>query len=308
MKRAAMVVVTLLVVAWAMAQPTPQAQQTPPAGQAGTPQAGTAQTGAAATPAPGKRPPQAKSQAEFNDYLAASKETDPAALEKAADDFATKYPDSELRILLYKDAMHSYQNANNGSKMAEMADKVLKLDPDDPEALLASSEVIAERTRETDLDKDQRYEEATKEAQHALTTIDTDVAVPAGTPQERVDAYKNLLRSSLYSVLGTIDFNQEKYPDAETLLRKSIDAYPAQPDSVVVLRLAIALDKQGKYAEALKQANTAVEMTQDNTSTGTLARRERDRLVQLTGGSPSSAPAPAAKPPAGSPQPSNPPH
>ena len=80
---------------------------------------------------------------------------------------------------------------------------------------------------------------------------------------------------------------------------KSIDAYPAQPDPVVVLRLALALDKQGKYPDALTQANQAVELTQDGTNAGTTARHERDRLVQLTGGTHSSgsSPAPAAKPP-----------
>ena len=58
--------------------------------------------------------------------------------------------------------------------------------------------------------------------------------------------------------------------------------------------LALALDKQQKYAEALKVANRAVEMTQDNTVIGTPARRERDRLQQLTGGA---APAQPQTPP-----------
>jgi hypothetical protein len=74
-------------------------------------------------------------------------------------------------------------------------------------------------------------------------------------------------------------------------LQKSIDAFPSQPDPVVVLRLALTLDKQQKYPEALKVANKAVEMTQDNTAIGTPARRERDRLQQLTG-----AATPAAQP------------
>ena len=57
-------------------------------------------------PPAGKRPPQAKTQAEFDAYKVAAADTDPAALEKAADDFAAKFPDSELRILLYRNAMH----------------------------------------------------------------------------------------------------------------------------------------------------------------------------------------------------------
>jgi tetratricopeptide (TPR) repeat protein len=291
MKRAAIMLGMLAVTVFAVAQQQPPAQQTKPS----TPPS-TAQTGAAA-PAPpaGKRPPQAKTQPEFDAYNAAYvNQKDPAAMEKASDDFAAKYPDSELRALLYKTAMRGYQNANNSDKMSEMAQKLLTLDPNDPEALVLAAEAMTEHTRDTDLDKDQRYDQATKYAQRSLETIETDVSVPAGTPQSQVDAYKGLLRSTAYSVLGTIVYNQTKYADAETYFRKSIDAYPAQPDPVVVLRLALALDKQSRYPDALKEANRAVELTQEGTAAGTTARHERDRLVQLTGGS--SAPAPASKP------------
>jgi tetratricopeptide (TPR) repeat protein len=304
MKRAAMVFGVLAVAALVAAQQQQApAQQKQPAGAAGTTQSGSAQSGSAtATPPQGKRPPQAKTQAEFDAYNAAiANQKDPAAMEKSADDFATKFPDSELRVLLFKAAMRGYQNANNGDKMLEESQKLLKLDPDDPEALIASAEVIAERTRDTDLDKAQRFAQATKYAQHALETIDTDVPVPANVAQAQIDAYKGLLRSSAYSVLGTIQYDQEKYADAQSYFQKSIDAYPSQPDPVVVLRLALALDKQGKYGDALKEANRAVDLTQEGTAAGTTARHERDRLVQLTGGIPvSGSPAPPSNPPAGS--------
>ena len=314
MKRAAMVFGVLAVAALVAAQQqTAPAQQKQPAGAAGTTQPGSAQSGSAqsgsaqqgsATTAPpqGKRPPQAKTQAEFDAYNAAiANQKDPATMEKAADDFATKFPDSELRALLFKAAMRGYQNSNNGDKMLEESQKLLKLDPDDPEALIASAEVIAERTRDTDLDKDQRFAQATKYAQHALETIDTDVPISANVPQAQIDAYKGLLRSSAYSVLGTIQYDQEKYADAQGYFQKSIDAYPSQPDPVVVLRLALALDKQGKYGDALKEANRAVDLTQEGTAAGTTARHERDRLVQLTGGIPvSGSSAPPSNPPAGS--------
>jgi len=300
MKQAAVILGLLAVTSFAGAQ---QTQQTPT--QQKQPSQANTQSATQPGPPAGKRPPQAKTQPEFDAYQAAMKTAnDPAAIEKSADDFAAKFPESELRVLLYRTAMHAYQSSNSAEKMLAMGQKVLQIDPDDPEALIGAAEVIAERTRDTDLDKDQRLEEAQKDAQRSLQTIDTDVAIPAGTPQERIDAYKGFLRSSAYSILGTLAFNQKNYTEAEAQFRKSIDAYPAQPDPVVVLRLAIALDNQGKYPDALKEANRAVELTQENTSAGTLARRERDRLVQLTGGS---NPAPASKPPAGAAQNTNPP-
>ena len=300
MKRAALILGILSFAIGAEAQTSTQtAQQSPAAnGQSATqptPAQGGAQnaTQGAATPA-AKRPPQAKTQPEFDAYKAAAATTDPAALEKASEDFATKFPDSELRVLLYKNAMRLYQNSNNSDKTEAMGRKVLSFDGDDPEALVIVAEVIAERTRDSDIDKEQRFSEAASMAQKATQTIDTDVQVPPGTPQDKIDAYKGMMRSQAYSILGTIDFKKENYPAAEQNLQKSIDAYPSDPDKVVVLRLALTLDKEQKYPEALKVANRAVEMTQDNTPIGTPARHERDRLQQLTGGA---APAQTQTPP-----------
>jgi tetratricopeptide (TPR) repeat protein len=293
MKRAAVILAILSLgilsfAVWAEARTSgqPAQQNAPAAGQAAPAQG--------ATGPQAKRPPQAKTQPEFDAYKVAAASPDAAALEKAADDFATKFPDSELRVLLYKSAMRNYQSANNGEKTEAMGRKVLSFDGDDPEALVIVAEVIAERTHDSDLDKDQRFSEAIAMAQKATQTVDTDVQVPAGTPQEKIDAYKSLLRSNAYSILGTIEFKKENYPKAQEDLQKSIDAFPSQPDPVVVLRLALALDKQGKYPEALKAANRAVELTQENTAIGTPARRERDRLQQLTGGA---APAQPQSPP-----------
>jgi tetratricopeptide (TPR) repeat protein len=167
-----------------------------------------------------------------------------------------------------------------------MGRKILSIDGDDPEALVMVADVIAERTRESDIDKDQRYDEAMKMAQKAMQTVETDTTFNPGTPQEKIDAYKALLRSNAYYVMGTVDFKKNNFAAAQANLQKSIDAYPAEPDPVAVLRLALSLDKQDKYPDALKVANRAVELTQENTQIGTLARRERDRLQQLTGGAP----------------------
>src|SRR5262249_1794090 len=108
---------------WSFGQDKPASgQAAPAAGQAAAPQ--------------GKRPPAAKTQPEFDAYKAAVAQTDAAAIEKAADDFATKFPDSELKPVLYKAAMHAYQQTNNADKMTDMARKILAYDADDPEALL----------------------------------------------------------------------------------------------------------------------------------------------------------------------------
>lgn len=281
MKRVAMIGAVLAVATWSWAQSNSKPDTR-----------GAAQTGTQAPAAQGKRPPQAKTQPEYEAYKTAVALTDAAAAEKAADDFATKFPDSELRVMLYKSAMHGYQKAGNSDKIVEMGRKGLAIDGDDPELLVTVASELAEKTRDTDLDKDQRLDEAMKMAQKSLQTVDTDISIPPGTPQEQVDAYKGQLRSFAYSIIGTLEFKKDNFTAAETDLRKSIDAFPSQPDPVVVLRLAISLDRQNKYPEALKEANHAVELTQETTSAGKLARQERDRLNLLVGGN-ATAPKPA---------------
>lgn len=255
------------------------AAQNPPAGQPAQP------AGQSAAPA-GKRPPKVNSQEEFTAYKAAAALTDAAALEKAADDFAAKYPDSELRPLLYRSAMQRYQAANNADKMLDMSKKVLAIDPDDPEALLGAAQVLAERTHDTDLDRDQRLAEARKDAERALVTVDTDIPA-SGYPPEQLASYKGYLRSEAYAVLGKLSSDAKNWSQAETELRKSIDAFPQQVDSIAVLRLAVALDMQNKIPEALKYADQAVELTKDrpDSGAGKAARDEKDRLTKLNVGS-----------------------
>ncbi len=243
-----------------------------------------AQNAPAGQAAAGKRPPQAKTQEEFAAYKAAVALTDAAAQEKAANDFAAKFPDSELRPVVYKSVMHLYLQGNNGDKMIEMAQKILSYDADDPEALVGVAQVLAERTRDTDLDRDQRLAEARKDALRALVTVDTDVP-SSGYPPEQLNAFKAFLRSDAYTILGTLDFNKKAWADAEGNLKKSIDAYPQQPDPVAIFRLSVALDMQNKYPEALKYANQAVDLTKEGTNAGDAARKEKDRLTQLTGSS-----------------------
>jgi len=240
---------------------------------------------AAAPVAPsGKHLPQAKTQPEYDAYSAAMASTGPEAMEKAGDAFAQKYPASEITILIYKQAMHAYQNANNGDKTVEMGRKCLTLDGDDPECLVMVAQSLSERTRDTDLDKDQKYAEAQKDAEKSLQTIETDLIVPPGTPQDKIDEEKGFFRSTAYAALGIVYFSKDTkddYAKAEDNLRKSIAAYP-QPDPVTVLRLAIALDKQDKYTDALVEADKAVALTKEGTPAGDPARREQSRLQKLT--------------------------
>lgn len=283
MKRIGMLVALVAMCGMSLGQDKP-ATQTAPAGQA------------AAAPQ-GKRPPKVNSQEEYAAYKTAVVITDPAAAEKAADEFATKYPDSELRVLLYREGpLRNYQRVNNEDKTLEMARKVLAIDPDDPEALLAVSQILLNQTHDADLDKDQKIAEAKKCAERVLVTVDTDVPTSSYTP-EQLAQFKGYARSEAYEFLGTIAFNAKNWAEAEANMKKSIDAYPSQPDPIAVYRLAVALDMQNRIPEAMKIVQQAIDLTKDHpdSSVGKAARQEQDRLTQLNGGTPPGQSAPPQK-------------
>ena len=278
--------VLIIVLAASLAAAQSQSSASTPASSS-SPQVG--------TPNIGRPPIQTKTREEYKAYQAAvANSQNPEAMEKAADDFATKFPNSEVRVLLYRAAMDSYQNAGNPEKMMNMGLKVLAIDKDDPEALIGIAEILEERTGPTDLDRQQRSEQVVEYATHALKTLDTDLAVPAGTSPDRVDAYKKYLRSTALAIIGTIYYKQEHFAEAGAKLRDAMESDAANPDPVIVLRLALALDQQKKYSDALEQANRAVELTQEGTDLGRMARNERDRLVVQAGGSGASAVAPSS--------------
>lgn len=278
-----------------------------------------APAGAQAAPAgPQHRtPPSAKTQEEFTAYTAAAQNPDLAAAEKAADDFVTKFPDSNLKALLYNTLMRRYQQADNSDRALEMARKELQYDPEETTALVTAATALAEHTRDSDLDRDERYDEATKYAQKAIATIDTGLMVPPNAPEEQVQQYKKMLLSAAHQALGMVYLQQaqaatDRKPPAsdqeiaalnaksEAEDSQAIAMAPAgQIDPLIYLRLAVAQDHQQKYDKALDSANKAVQASADNPNINEIAKREVERLRKLTGSG--AKPAPATSTPGSAP-------
>jgi tetratricopeptide (TPR) repeat protein len=237
-----------------------------------------------------KTPPAAKTADEFAAYNAAVANPDTAAAEKAADDFAQKYTQSDLRGLLYSNIMRRYQQANDSDKTLEMARKVLTYEPNDPVALVMAATVLAERTREGDLDRDERYDEAIKYAQRALETTNTDLMVPANAGAQQLDSAKKVLLSMAHSAIGMVDLDRKNDAAAAQEFQQSIAlSAPGQVEPLTYLRLALAQDHLKQYPEALISANKAVEASPTNSPVAMLAKQEVDRLTKLTGNSGSGA-------------------
>jgi tetratricopeptide (TPR) repeat protein len=277
----------LLSASLAMAQAT---ASKPPAPAQGT------QAAAAPAAPPAQHQPQAKTTEEYAAYSLAASKTDPAQMEAAADDFAQKFPNSELRELLYVRAMNLYQQQNNSAKVIAMGRKAIELNPTNPVPLVAVASALVMDTRESDMDRDNRYAEASKDAQAALDNVDTGLEVPPNVPPAQVAAAKANLRSIAYDTLGVIAMNKKDYPAAEQSFQKAADLMKDQPDAVVYLRLSVAQDNEKKYPQALDSANKAIQYAQEGSAEKNLAKQQQARLQKLITES-NAQPAPAASAP-----------
>lgn len=268
-----------------------------PASQTPTTNAGSGATtqnpGSGATHS--KAQPLAKSQEEFNAYQVAAAKPDPSAMEIAAADFEKKYPESELLVALYSGVMQKYQNINNPDKVMETGHKILQLDPENVPALALTSYVISETTRETDLDRDQKYAEGIKNAQRVISTINTALVVPPTVTPEQLAGVKGFLISMADSAMGYIELKQKNFAASEQHFKAAIDASKGTDgDPMTYLRLAIAQDNQKKYTDAMANSDKAIELAQAQHSDAVvgMAKNEKDRLSKLT----ASASQPAKQP------------
>jgi tetratricopeptide (TPR) repeat protein len=275
---------------------TVQAQTSAPAGNQPSGQAASGQ--APAGPANGgHRMLQAKSQDELKAYQDAASKTDPAQAEAAANDFAAKFPTSELRAALYMRVMNMYAQSNNSDKVIDTGRQAIAADPTNPVPLMEVASTIAETTHDTDLDREQRLAEAAKDAHAAIDNVDTGLLVPANADPARVAGAKHTILTNSYDTLAMVDMNRNDYQSAVTNLQKAIDQSKDNPEGVLYLRLSVAQDKLQQYPQALDSANKAMQYSKDGSAAQNLAKQQQERLQKLIaagGAKPAGSPAPAA--------------
>jgi tetratricopeptide (TPR) repeat protein len=242
-----------------------------------------------AEPAPVRKPdksqPMARSNEELAEYNAvlSTSTTDLAAAKKLAAAFVEKYPESELKVVLYSRLMQTAFGQNDADRVLEFADRVLALEPENTIALVLSATVYAERTEETDLDRDPKLTKGESRAETAIRTIDTGLVLPAGITPEQAQGAKNMLLGMAHASLGQIATIRRDFPAAEKHLSESARLTAARPDPLTLYRLAVALHQQKKFkdAKAANEKALAAAQAENNTHVLELAKKEKEILDQV---------------------------
>ena len=208
------------------------------------------------TPAGGTKvapvPKTKEEEAAMKDAIA--KASDPAAFQAAVDDFATKFPDSNVRGMLYRQLMLVYEQQGNADKGYEAGRKALTFDPDDPLTLSDSALYLASHTHDSDLDKDERLAEARKMGNDAIANID-QLRLSAQASAEDREKFKKFVLGQAYSALASADYASKNWASAETNFAKSVEA---SPDAATTVRLGFAQRMQNKLDAALVSFTKAI--------------------------------------------------
>jgi tetratricopeptide (TPR) repeat protein len=234
------------------------------------------------TQPPGRRPI-VKSQQEYDDYRLAAAATDGPALEKAAAEFAEKYPQSELRRYLCLKTLRQYQSESNAVGMLGAGERVLALDPDNSLALVLTATVLADGMIAGDPDWDAKVGEIKRNAARAIQDAEGGSSAPADATTQQAELYRNTLKSMAHSALGIMELKTGDDAGAEKDLKAAVDLAKIHPDPYIWYHLALAQDHRKRYPAALNSVEQALQLASANPQLQRLAETEHDRLTRLSG-------------------------
>jgi tetratricopeptide (TPR) repeat protein len=222
-----------------------QAQQAKPAqGQQGQGQ-GQQQQQQGQPMVPGAKSP-AESQAILNLFNQA--QTGPDATIKAAEDLLSKYADTTFKdtaLFLEADA---YQRKNDPEKAQIYAERTLEANPKYFQASLMLADFYALRTRENDLDKEEKLTKADKYANDVINTLKTAAKPNPQITDAQWEEGKKQLVAQAHRDLGMAALVRKKYDVAVTEMKAAIES---DPEPAYETQLASAYLQSGKKDDAI---------------------------------------------------------
>src|SRR5882724_5837162 len=112
--------------------------------------------------------PQPKSKKEVEAINAIFSATDPDARIAAAENLLAKFADTEFKAVALQVAAASAQQKNDFEKMVIYSERTIDADPQNYPAMLMLANGIAQKTREFDLDKEEKLQRVDKYAHQAM--------------------------------------------------------------------------------------------------------------------------------------------
>lgn len=201
--------------------------------------------------------PQFKSQEEIDAFMKVQGALTAEERASAGADFLAQHPKSEAVGLASYMTMLAYQQLNDFDNMLLYGDMVLDGNPQagvKVGTLISLANAIPLRTREFDLDKEEKLGKAEDYAKEAMGLIPTITKMDPNISDDEWLATKMDFMSQCHEAVGAVELKRENFSEAEASLRKALEMSPS-PTPFTMFNLATALSKQGKNAEAAEFAD-----------------------------------------------------
>jgi tetratricopeptide (TPR) repeat protein len=173
----------------------------------------------------------------------------PDAKIAAAEELLTKYKDTEFKAYALVQAGQAAQQKGDVIAALQYGNRALEADPKNYQALLLVSGLVAQGTREFDLDKDEKVAHATKLADEAIAAVNEAVKPNPALTDEQWEGIKKDFVAQAHDTLGVVAVVQKKFDVAINEFKMSIDG-AATPDMATPIRLAAAYTDAGKFDES----------------------------------------------------------
>jgi len=169
-----------------------------------------------------------KDPAEYNAYVGAVQQADPAAKISGLEAFLTQYPNSVMKSDALETLMAAYQQTGNAAKMADAANRLLAVDPDNVKALALMA--YTEKAN-------QKWQDAQQHSIKGIQAIDK-MTKPDGVSDADFQKQKTQLSALLNSIAGFSSLQLKDNANAQKYLRAAVEANPTSLEDVYPLALS----------------------------------------------------------------------
>jgi len=198
-----------------------------------------------------------KSQKEAEAIQAMFQAPDPATRIAAAKELITKFADTDFKSTAFYIMAFSAQQTGDLENVVVYAEQALEADDKNYGAMILISSALAQRTREFDLDREEKLGRAEKLANQAIELVKVAPKPNPNITDEQWEGAKKDYTGQAYEGLGMAAMARKNYDACATNLKLAVDN-AAQPDPATLVRLGNCLGKVKKFDEAIAALERAI--------------------------------------------------
>ena len=192
----------------------------------------------AAPAAPATQKPQIKDPAEYNAYVSAVQQQDPAAQAQAIEAFLQTYPNSVMKEDALVSLMGAYQKAGNAQKTVDTANRVLQVNPNNIRALALLAYYYRTMASQGGADAAKNADMAMQYGQKGVDAL-PNTPKPDGMSDADFTKFHNELGAIFEGAVGFAALQKKDLATAQKDLRAAV-ADESQPNIADIYPLATA--------------------------------------------------------------------